>query len=103
MQRSAGTRVRVPQLEQLHRPLDVGQAAPAELGVGVRVGAAGQSFGLHPGLDPADLDDLLAGQPAGRVADRVDQLSNSAPRSASPQTNRARSSACASHTFDQRA
>ena len=85
--RSSGRAGGVLQLEQLHRPLDVGQAAAAELGVGGRVGAAGQPLALHPGLDPADLGDLLGGQPVGRVADRVDQrheLARRAPRRRRP-------------------
>ena len=63
----------VLQLQQLDGPLDVGEAAAAELGVGGRVGAARQPLPLHPRLDPADLGDLLGGQPVGRVPDRVDQ------------------------------
>src|SRR3712207_7609531 len=43
----------------------------AQLGVRVRVGAAGHPLGLHPRLDPPDLDHLLAGQAAVRVAHRV--------------------------------
>ena len=64
----------VPQLQQLHGPLDVDQPAAAELGVRGRVGAAGQPLGVHPRLEPADLGGRRRRQPAGRVAQRVGQL-----------------------------
>ena len=37
----------VLQLQQLDDPLDVGQAAQAELEVGARVGPTGEALGLH--------------------------------------------------------
>ena len=63
----------VLQLQQLDGPLDVGEPAAAELGVQGRVGAARQPLGLDPRLDPADLAHVRVGQPALRVAQRVDQ------------------------------
>ena len=102
--RSAGNSNAVPQLQQLHRPLDVGQATPAELGVGGRVGPAGQALGVDPGLDAADLGDLLGGQPAGRDSGPGRPArGNARPGRRRRPTNRARSSACASQIFDQSA
>ena len=59
--RSPGHRAGVLQLQQLHRPLDVGQPAAAELEVGGRVGAARQPLVVDAGLDPADLADVVLG------------------------------------------
>ena len=64
----------VPQLEQLYRPLHVGQTAAPQLGVQRGVGAPRQPFAVHPGLDPPDLQDLFPGRPARREADAVGQL-----------------------------
>ena len=61
--------VGVLQLQQLNGPLDVGQPAAAELGVRGPVGGPRQPFGVHPRLDPADLDHVPHGQPALRVAE----------------------------------
>ena len=55
--RSSGTSRRVLELQELHRPLDVGEPTVTELGVGGRVRATGQPLGVDPGLDPADLGD----------------------------------------------
>ena len=55
-------RPRVPELEQLRDPLDVGQAARTELEVQRRLDAARHPLGLHPRLDPADLPDALPGR-----------------------------------------
>ncbi len=76
---SAGILCGVPQLQQLHRPLDVGESAAAQLGVRVRVGAAGQPLGVDPGLDPADLLHRLGRYPAGRVAGLVDHQQEPVP------------------------
>ena len=64
----------VPELEELDRPLDVGESAAAELEVGVRVGAARQPLAVDARLDPLDLGDVgvgdarRAGSAAGRPA-----------------------------------
>ena len=87
------------QLQQLDRPLDVGEPAAAELGVGRRVRAARQPLGCRRAPSAGGSRRGRAdATPLGRVADRVDQRDEArAPSSASPATNRARSSACASH------
>ena len=61
---SAGTSCGVPQLQQLHGPFDVGQATAAQFGVGGRIGAARQPFGVDAGLDAADLAHRLLRHPA---------------------------------------
>ena len=63
----------VLELEQLHRPLDVGQAPVAKLEVGAAVGTARQSLRLHPGLEGADVTDLRRAQAVGRVTKGVDE------------------------------
>src|SRR6266540_1337972 len=64
-------RMPMPQLEQLHGPLDIGQPAATQLRVRRRIRAAGQAFVVHPGLDPADLVDLRTVQAARRVTEAV--------------------------------
>ena len=64
--------VRVLQLQQLHRPLHVGDATRAEFGVLGRVGATRQPLGLHPCLELADLGQLGIGQAALGPAPGVD-------------------------------
>ena len=66
--RSSGCGVGVPQLHELHHPLDVGETAVAELEVRLAVGAAGQPLGLHPGLERADLAHLTVVEPALRAS-----------------------------------
>ena len=66
--------VRVLELDELEGPLDIGEAAPAQLGVRAGIRAAWQPFGVHSGLDPPDLQDLFPGRPARREADAVGQL-----------------------------
>ena len=83
----------VLQLEQLDRPLDVGEPPATELEVGVRVGAARQPLRVDPGLDPADLDHVVPAHPVGRVAQRVDHLGEPAP--AGPRRRRPRRPAAA--------
>ena len=53
--------VGVPELHQLHGPLDVGEAAAPELGVRRRVGAARQPLGVDARLDAPDLAHRLLG------------------------------------------
>ena len=67
----------VLELEELDVcPLDVGQAAGAQLGVQGLVGAARQPLGLDPGLDAADLTDRVlveagaSGQRTGSITSR---------------------------------
>ena len=60
--------VRVPQLQQLHGPFDVGQSPAAQLGVRVGVGAARQPLGLDAGFDAANLPHHLGGHAVGRIA-----------------------------------
>ena len=65
--------VGVLELDELDAPLDVAEAAVAELEVGLAVGAARQALGLHPGLEGADLADLTGVEAAVGPADRVDE------------------------------
>ena len=67
-------RVRVPELEQLGSPLDVGHSPAPELEVPRRVDAAGQPLRLDACLDAPDLAHVGDGEPAGRVAHRLDEL-----------------------------
>ena len=63
----------VPELEELDGPLDVGEAAAAELEVGVRVGAPRQPLAFHPSLDPLDLRHVRLRDALRRIAQRVDE------------------------------
>ena len=40
--------------------------------MGRRVGSAGQPLAVDPGLEPADLEQLVGADPIGGIADRVD-------------------------------
>ena len=98
--RSARHRVRVPQLQQLHRPLDVGQAAAPELGV--RVGSAprgSRSFSTRALIRRISMTCSRLSPPRGYRIRVGESGRTRCPRSGSPATNRARSSACASHTL----
>ena len=57
--RSPSTCAGVPHLQQLDRPLDVGQSPATELEVGLPVGAARQPLVVDARLDPAYLDDVV--------------------------------------------
>ena len=60
-------------------PFDVGEGAPAEFGVGVAVGAAGQSFVVDPCFHSADFPDGFLPHPAVGVAEVVDHGDESFP------------------------
>ncbi|OPZ52178.1 MAG: hypothetical protein BWY91_02422 [bacterium ADurb.BinA028] len=72
------------QLEELDGPFDVGEAAPAELEMGAWVGAARQSFGLHPCLHRPDLAHLRGIQPGCGIPQRVDQRGEGLPQAPVP-------------------
>ncbi len=61
------------QLQQLDRPLDVGQPAGAHLQRQLGVDPARHPLVLHPCLEPPDLADLVVARSADRVAQRLDQ------------------------------
>ena len=95
--------VGVLELVQLHDPLDVGEAAAAELDVGARVGATRQPLALHPGLEGADVAHLRGrrcrppASAAGRSSSRKARRGLAGRRSGV-----ARSSAWNSHVRAQR-
>ena len=60
--RSSGCGAAVPQLLELHRELDVGERAAAELQVELRVVARRDPFALDAGLHPTDLSDPFVGE-----------------------------------------
>src|SRR6478735_6333912 len=60
------------ELQQLHQPLDVAQAAAAQFEVPCRVGPARQPLRFHPGLDAPDLAYVLF-RYGFRVPDGIDQ------------------------------
>ena len=70
----------VPQLKQLHGPLDVGQPAPPQLGVQRRIGPARHPLRLHPGLQPPDLPHGIVPEPLRRIPQRIDQLDEPPPQ-----------------------
>ena len=65
---------------QLHDPLDVGQAAVAELEVRLAVAAARQPLGLHPGLEGADLAHLAVVEARRRASGSARSARGSARR-----------------------
>ena len=89
-----GVGAAVDQLQQLHRELDVAQAAAAQLEL--PVGLLGRDVLDHPSAHgPGGLHEPLA---LGHLPDhRRDRLEPAAPRSASPATTRALSMAWNSH------
>ena len=91
------------QLQQLHRPLDVGEPAQAELGVRVRSAPRGSRSASTRALIRRISVTVAGVEALGRVADRVDHLDEAAPEVGVARDGRARSSACASHACDQRA
>ena len=62
----------MPQLDELHGPLDVAQAAAAQLQMRVPVRAARQPLRLHAGLEPAHLPDRGLGHLRG-PPQRIDE------------------------------
>ena len=67
-------------LHELDRPLDVGQSAQTQFEVRLRIGTTWQAFGLHPGLEHADLPYRVRRHSALRPPDRVDQVSKGPPQ-----------------------
>ena len=61
----------VLELQQLDGPLDVGESAAAELGVGGRIRSARQPLGVDTCLDSTDLLDRVGGDAAFGVADAI--------------------------------
>ena len=59
------------QLQELHGPFAVRQAALAEFEMPVAPHAARQAFGFHARLELADLAELCIGERAYRVSQRV--------------------------------
>ena len=74
------------QLKHLGAPLHVTEPSGAELEVAGGVDAARQTLGLHAGLDPADLSQVLGAQPALGPAQRVDELLEAPTQIAVPGT-----------------
>ncbi|GAA3190578.1 hypothetical protein GCM10020255_089490 [Rhodococcus baikonurensis] len=66
--------VGVAQLQQLHSPLDVGQAAATQFGVRGRIGSAREPFGIDARLDAPDLAHRRVTDAAFGVAGLVDHV-----------------------------
>jgi len=64
----------VLELQDLHRPLDVGQAAGAQLDMTCGIGSTRQTLCLHACLETTDLSQTVVVQPVRAPAQRLHEL-----------------------------